>query len=84
MILSKEQRGRITGLVQAGWSIRAAACDVGCSPTTAAKWVNRKRQTGDVNNLPRPGRPCVTSARQDASILNHALNNRSYTGGSFT
>jgi hypothetical protein len=77
MVLSKRQRGRISGLVDAGWSARDAALDVGCCPATASKWANRD----DVNDLPRPGRPRVTSAGQDASIVNIALNNRSYSGG---
>ncbi len=63
-----------------GYSIWAAALDVGCDSKTASKWVNKKRDRGDVKDLPKPGRPRVTSARQDTSIINHAINNRSYVG----
>ena len=78
--LSEGLRGRISGLVDAGMSLREASRTVGCDGKTASKWVTRYRQNGEMKDLPRSGRPRVTSARQDASIINKAETNRSYTG----
>lgn len=78
--LTKQERGRIVGLVEAGMSVRAAAHQVGTTPATASKWWNRYQATGNVDDLPRSGRPRVTSAAQDASIVNKATQNRTLTG----
>ena len=78
--LSEGLRGRISGLVDAGMSFREAGRTVGCAGKTAQKWATRYRQNGEMKDLPRSGQPWVTSARQDASIINKAVTNRSYTG----
>jgi transposase len=80
--LSLENRGRLTGLVDGGMSLRAAARVVGCDHKTVSKWVTRRQQNGNLKDLPRSGRPRVTSAAQDASIINKAETNRCYTGKS--
>ncbi len=67
--LSAELRGRITGLVDAGMLFRATAREVGCDDKTVAKWAERNQNGKD---LPGSGRPQVSSARQDASIVNKA------------
>ena len=65
--LTPELRGRVTGLVDSGMSFRAVGLAVGCDGKTVAKWINRFRTTGNMKDLPRPGRPRVTLARQDVS-----------------
>ncbi len=78
--LTPELRGRLTGLVDAGMTIRDAAVAVGCSRNAAGEWIRRHRAGEGLKDHPRIGRPRVTSAAQDASIINKAESNRSYTG----
>ena len=67
--LSTEQRGR---LIDGGVSIRATAVALGCEKDVVMKSISRHRQGERLKNLPRSGRPRVTSALQDASIINKA------------
>ena len=78
--LSEGLRGRVSGLVDSGMSFCEAGRLVGCNRKTASLWTTRYRQNRNLKDLPRSGRPRVTSAGQDASILNKAITNREYTG----
>ena len=78
--LTLEQRGRLTGLLDAGMTIRDVAHELGCDKNTVLLWKGRFRRGEGLKDLPRVGRPRVTSARQDASIINKAETNRSLTG----
>ena len=62
-------RGRIIALREAGMSERGTARELGLSRSTVRRWTIRWRESGDVNNAPRHGRPKVTIPQQDAEIV---------------
>ena len=67
--VSKENRGRIIGLWEAGKSYKEIADTIGCSKVTAIAWVkawNDGRRLTDLHRLPR-GR--VTSPQLDNEIV---------------
>ena len=68
---TKQERGRTVGLIEAGTSMRAAAHQVKTSPATVSKWWNRYQAQGNVDDLPRSGRPRVTSAAEEESEQVH-------------
>ncbi len=67
-------------MLEAGASINETGRRMGVTKKVVRKWRDRHRLTGDVKDLPRPGRPRVTSANQDASIINMAERNMRLTG----
>jgi transposase len=53
--LSKDIRERVVSAVEAGMTRRSAAKRFGVAPSTAIKWVDRWRRTGDIGPRPRGG-----------------------------
>ncbi|CAI2174068.1 1225_t:CDS:1, partial [Funneliformis geosporum] len=45
------------------------AKQVRCSKSTVIYWIKRYHKNWDVNTSKRPGRPCITSAKQDDKIV---------------
>lgn len=76
MRLSNEQRLRAIGQIEAGRSFKDIAADLGVHRSTICRLNHKYRETGSVNDLPRPGQPRVTTARQDRAIRLAHLRNR--------
>ena len=74
--LTTLQRGRAIGMLEAGQSITIIARALRCSKSTILNLKRRFDATGSVADLPRTGRPRVTTHRQDRSILLDHLRNR--------
>lgn len=74
--LSQSQRLRAVGMVQAGLRHSDVAARFGVTRTTITRLVTRYRLHGNVNDLPRSGRPRVTTPRQDRRIRTLHLRNR--------
>ncbi len=53
--LSKDLRERVVSAVEYGMTRRSAAKRFGIAPSTAIKWVDRWRRTGDIGPRPRGG-----------------------------
>ena len=53
--LSKDIRERVVSAVEGGMTRRSAAKRFGVAPSTAIKWVDRWRRTGDISPRPRGG-----------------------------
>jgi len=53
--LSKDIRERVVSAVECGMTRRSAAKRFGIAPSTAIKWVDRWRRTGDIGPRPRGG-----------------------------
>ncbi len=53
--LSKDIRERVVSAVEGGMTRRSAAKRFGIAPSTAIKWVDRWRRTGDISPRPRGG-----------------------------
>ena len=53
--LSKDIRERVVSAVEAGMTRRSAAKRFGVAASTAIKWVDRWRRTGDIGPRPRGG-----------------------------
>ena len=53
--LSKDLRERVVSAVECGMTRRSAAKRFGIAPSTAIKWVDRWRRTGDIGPRPRGG-----------------------------
>jgi len=64
----QNDRERAVGMVQAGMTHQAVANHFNVSRITISKLMIRRRQTGRTNDIPRNGRPRVTSQRQDRHI----------------
>lgn len=71
--LSEADRNRIIGMLQAGLSKREVARRMNCTRATIYRTWARFQQLGNVRDLPRSGRPKVTTRNQDRYIrLTHA------------
>ncbi|KAF5903557.1 Transposable element Tc1 transposase, partial [Clarias magur] len=66
--LSREQRLRPLGMVEAGLSYSEIARRMGCSQPTIRNLVQRHTATVSVDDRPRPGRERVTTPQQDRYI----------------
>ena len=62
------QRGRVIGLREGGASFREIAQRVKCNEGTAQRTWKKWENTKSLKNLPKPGRPRITTARQDRMI----------------
>ena len=78
--LSENARWQAMGMLDAGMTINQTAREMGVHKKTIRRWKNRRQLGGNLKDLPRSGRPRVTSANQDASIINHAERKRRLTG----
>lgn len=77
--LNENQRLRIVGMLQAGMAQTAVATRFGVHRNTVSALWRRYQQLGNVEDRPHPGRPRVTSRRQDAYIRVVHLRNRFQT-----
>ena len=77
-ILNNLREGAI-GMLDAGMSTEHVARHVGCSSRATRNVRIRFRTTGSTNDLPRRGRPGVTTLSQDRYIMNMHLRNRFQT-----
>jgi len=66
-------RGRIIGLYQSGLSLRAVARQMGISPATVKKWVDRHENGDLMTDKPTSGRPRCTTVDEDLEIVNAAI-----------
>ena len=67
--LSREQRLRAIGMLEAGLGQRTVARRLGCSQPAISNLARRYNQTHSVNDRPRTGRPRVTTPAQDRQII---------------
>ena len=74
--LSATDRGRLVGMLEAGMSIAQVARFFQCSHRTVRLWQRRFANTGSLNDLPRSGRPRVTTREDDRYIVLSHLRNR--------
>lgn len=74
--LSQVQRERALGMLQANMSVSAVARTFGCTRATIYSLQRRVQQTGSTQDLPRAGRPRVTTAQEDRYIRLSHLRNR--------
>ena len=77
--IAKHLRERDVGLLEAGASTEDVAAQVGSSVQAVRSLRRRFVQTGSTEDLPRSGRPRVTTPVQDRYILNQHLRNRFLT-----
>ena len=63
-----EDRWRIVFAVQNGMSYTSIQSKYKTSRDSIARWWRRFRETGDVQDSPRPGRPKALSARQEEAV----------------
>ena len=68
-------KNQIVGMTKAGMSIRSIAKLLNISKSTAAYWVKRFKDTGDVMRGTRSGRPKKTTTAEDEYIANELSNN---------
>jgi len=73
--LSRDQRNLAIGNLQAGIPVQQVARSFGVHRTTIARLWNRFQQTGSGADLPRTGRPRVTTAAQDRFIVRQHTQN---------
>ena len=67
--LTQLGRAAAAALRADGQSTADVAAKLGTTAPTVRKWAKRARDTGDVSDSPRSGRPRKTSAGQDAAIV---------------
>lgn len=77
--MTLDQRNVAIGMLTAGSSVRDVARHFGFSERTIHRLKTRFRQTGSVSDLPRSGRPKVTTARQDRYLVTSSRRNRFLT-----
>lgn len=78
--LTQQSRAIAIGLLEAGTPVKAVARRVGVTPKAIRKLVEKFAMTGQVKDLPRSGRPRVTTGAEDRLISNVALRKRAITG----
>ena len=71
--IPKHLRERATGMLEAGASTEEVSVQVGSSVQAVRSLRRRFVQTGSMQDLPRSGRPGVTTPAQDRFILNQHL-----------
>ena len=74
--LSNLERARVIGLLEAGRSRRDVANQFHVSVATLSRLVRRYRETGDVKDRVRSGRPRITTAVEDRRIRLLSLRSR--------
>ena len=68
--IPKHSRERAIGMLEAGASMEEVSVQVGSSVQAVRSLRRRFVQTGTMQDLPRSGRPVVTTPAQDRFILN--------------
>ena len=80
--LSVAERGMIVGQYRAGVRQSVIAINMQCSQSTVSRVISKFRVHVTLKNLPKSGRPCVTTPREDRYMVRVALRNRFVTGNS--
>ena len=80
--LSREERERAIGMLQAGLSARRVSRMFNCSHPTIIKLRDRFHASGTTSDRPRPGRPRVTTANEDRQLILWHLRDRFLTSTS--
>ena len=80
--LSREERERAIGMLQAGLSARRVSRMLHCSHPTIINLRDRFHVSGTTSDRPRPGRPRVTTANEDRQIQLWRLRDRFLTSTS--
>ena len=74
--LTNSQKWELVSLgTRGGWTQRALAAEFHVSQSMISKLRNKKRQSGDVKDRPRSGRPRVTNNQHDQFIARRAQQN---------
>ena len=71
----------MVGLFEGGATYQAIANRFNVTKSCVWKIVQKYRATGSVNDLPRSGRPKVTTVQEDVRIETTAARSRESTGG---
>ena len=79
--LTDPQRNQAIGMLRS-MSVNEVAQFFNCHRTTISKLKSREQRTGSVKDMPRTGRPRVTSAADDRLIQTTHLRNRFKTASS--
>ena len=66
--ISEAQRWQIIGMHTTGMSLKATGSQMGYHYAVVSRLVRKHTQTNNVKDLPRSGRPRVTSDRDDRSL----------------
>ena len=74
---SDEMKWQIVRVVETGQSFAAVAARCGITKGDVSHLVAKYRQTGNIKDLPRGGRPKVTTEREDRLIMQHCTRRRS-------
>ena len=74
--LSHLDKARAIGQLEARVPQHQVAANFGVSPSTISRLKIKYRETGDVKDRPRSGRPKVTTPQQDQYLRLTALRNR--------
>lgn len=76
---SKDLRLRVLDAVDAGKPREEVAETFSVSEPTIKRWIKRRRETGDVEPKPVPGRPSVKEAALKEWLPSHLPNNEDLT-----
>ena len=76
---SKDLRIRVLAAVDAGKPRQEVAKTFSVSVPTIKRWLKRRRETGDVEPKPIPGRPGVKGAALEGWLPSHLENNDDLT-----
>jgi len=76
---SKDLRLRVLATVDCGTPRKEAAKTFSVSVPTIKRWLRRRRETGDVEPKPIPGRPSVKGAALAGWLPSHLPNNDDLT-----
>ena len=66
--LTEIQRGMALGLIEAGWTYRRIAIQLNCHHTTISNLHEKYLNRGIIKDLPKSGRPRVSTNREDGVI----------------
>lgn len=76
---SKDLRLRVLGAVDAGRSREQIAETFSVSEPTIKRWIKRRRESGDVEPKPIPGRPSIKEAALKEWLPSHLPYNKDLT-----
>ena len=74
--ISIENRANLILLLKSGHTQREVATMIGCSQKSVAEILKKHRLTGSVRDITIPGRPRVTTKRQDSSLVRKCKTDR--------
>ena len=76
--LNEALRGQIVGRRKSGMSISQISRDMGISRPTVSLWLQREQESGNLQTLPKSGRPRLTTPGEDQRIVEYA-NDKPFT-----